>query len=184
MKKEVQVAISRFKEKPKTTEYEGVTIGVRQPTTKEMLEITKARQVYLKTVKDDPYLDGEGEISLFLDLQMETSRLLSCDPEDARNAWFALDIEDQKRLAKSGIERDLAEEVPHKFHSAVWNTLIGADGNAPLETPKTETEVTTTASETTSDSTDLSSKLASISDAQSTKSSDGIGNDSWTESNE
>ena len=178
------MAISRFKEKPKTAEFEGIIIGVRQPTTREMLEITKARQVYLKTIREDPYLDGEGEISLFLDLQMEASKLLSCDPDDASNRWFAEDLEDQKRLSKSGIERDLAEEVPHKFHSAVWNALIGAGGNAPLESAETTEKVATTDSETTSDSTDLSSELASISDAQSTKSKGGIGSNSSTESSE
>lgn len=179
------MAIQKYLEKPKIAEFNGMKIGVREPTTGEMLEITKARQTYLKTVKDDPYGDGEGEISLFLDLQREASKLLACDPDDSTNPWFASDFEDQKRLEKNGVSKDLAEEVPHKFHSAVWNTLIGIGGAAPLETPETSPETSpnpaTTDSEITSNSTPLSSESASISDAQSAKSSDGIGDDSSTD---
>lgn len=178
------MAITRFKEKPKVTIFEGVSIGVREPKTSEMLEITKQRQAFLKSVKDDVLCDGEGETSLFLELQLNTSRLLACDPGDAESPWFASDSEDQKRLQRNGVERDLAEEVPHKFHVAVWNKLIGADGNAPLESPEMDSKTQTKDSEITNDSTVLSSELPSTSDAQSEKSSSGNGDDFSIESTE
>ncbi len=172
------MAIVRFREKPKVADYEGVRIGVREPSTKEMLEITKGRQLYLKSLKDDPYSTGEGDLSLFLDLQMSASRLLACDPDDATSPWFAQDSDDQKRLEKNGVLRDLAEDVPHKLHTAVWNVLTRTEGPAPLErAPEKKMEA-----ETTSDSIPLSSESPSTLAAPSETLNSGNGVVSLTES--
>lgn len=176
------MAIRRFVQTPKTATFEDMTIGVRMPTTGEMLDITRSRQEYIKTVNDNKYGDGEGEIELWMALQMSASKLLACDPEDPQNPWFADDKPEQDRLAKNGVFKDLAEEVPHRLHVAVWNVLTGVEGQAPLETPAEETETKTSEStiqaEISSDSIPLSSESQSTSDAQSATLSNGIGTDS------
>lgn len=127
------MAITRFKEKPSTFEYEGVTVGLRKPITAEMEEIAKRRSAYMKTIvadiiqnkKDDTGLSAEGDAVLLLELQQFISGLLCCDPDDVTKPWFASSKEKQTELAKEGIERDTVSDVPAEFHMTAFAKFTG-----------------------------------------------------------
>lgn len=158
------------KQKPATFDFDGVTVGVRKPTTAELLEISKLRQEWSRTFKD-PQFDGDnGDVCLFYGLQEEMSEMLACDPDDSENSWFAKDKNEQEHLRKNGVFKDLASEVPHMFHSEVWLTATGSRDVVPLaEEPVKSEPVTIDAmeeSKTITTSTPSSSESVSTSEAQ------------------
>jgi hypothetical protein len=141
------MAITRFKEKPSTFEYEGVTVGMRKPITAEMEEIARKRSAYMKTIvadileakKNETGLPAEGDAVLLLELQQYISGLLCCDPDDATKPWFASSKEKQAELAKDGIDRDIVSDVPAEFHMTAFAKFTGTY-KSPEEAAKESAE--------------------------------------------
>lgn len=171
------MAIVRYKAKPHTFDFDGMAVGLRRPTTQEMVQISKARAAYIKTVKaellaerkEDTGIPVEGDMTLLFDMHRLVSTTLCCDPENTVYAWFAKTTEEAETLGK-----DMPDDVPQAFHTAAFNAFVEQDQKITKEATEnagTEGEgdnkvvplrpIISTENTTTDDSADKSSVSAS-----------------------
>lgn len=168
------MAVKRYVPKPTTFEFDGIQVGLRQPTVDEMIQISVTRAAYIKTLQvalreeiDEPSgLPAEGDSQKLFALQQLIATTLCCDPEDATNPWFAKDAEESKRMGK-----DQPGDVPAAFFAAAFEAFVALNkSDEPTEAgAKTEdAPLSKTTASTTSDS--GASNSQSASDSTSTHS--------------
>lgn len=122
------MAVQRYTAKPYSFTWDGLRVGMRLPNVEEMIKLTAARDAYWDTITDKKQ---QGDQTKLTEFQFVVGSTLACDPDDAKNPWFAENRDKQRELEANKVSKDVAEDMPSSFFVAATdffnNTITRAN---------------------------------------------------------
>lgn len=110
------MSVLRIPKKIKTFVYEGITFGLRNPITNEVLELTKRIAAYQRSAKKELKEDVESKIESYTVVQGDMSLLHEAQLYIAKT--LTIDPETQEQIFTGSVK---IEEQDNDFVLAAWN---------------------------------------------------------------